>query len=284
MSSALRVHHLNCAHITAMKLDGAPLACHVLLVETPNSGLVLVDTGLGTADYAAISSRLGREFAHLYARPTIDPGLAAIEQIRTLGFDPGDVRHIVQTHLDLDHVGGLSDFPRATVHVHATELAAALARKGIRARGRYRPAMWAHEPDWRTYTDEGEPWFGFQAVRQLHGLPPEILFVPLPGHTMGHCGVAVDTDRGWLLNAGDAYFDPREVHQPRPRCALRVRLFEEIVTTNRKLRVHNQARLRAFVAEHPDVDVFAAHDPAAAPPGAVRTPPTMVPARSVQPD
>ena len=262
MSHRLRVHHLNCAHITGMRLGGAPLACHVLLIETPASGLVLVDTGLGTADYADITSRLGREFVHLYARPAVDPSLAAIRQIRAMGFDPEDVRHVVQTHLDLDHVGGLSDFPWATVHVHATELEAAMARRGVKARGRYRPAMWAHRPMWRTYSVEGEPWFGFEAVRGLDGLPEEILFVPLPGHTMGHCGVAVESESGWLLDAGDAFFDPREV-LPEPRCAFRVRLFEEIVTTDRSMRVHNQARLRRLIAGRPEIEVFAAHDPGA---------------------
>ena len=142
----IRVHHLNCAHIQRMVVGGLPLACHVLLAETPASGLVLVDSGLGTADYADISSRLGRAFAYGYARPAINPALAAIRQVAALGFDPRDVRHIVQTHLDLDHVGGLSDFPGAVVHVREPELVAAMARKGARARGRYRPPMWAHSP------------------------------------------------------------------------------------------------------------------------------------------
>lgn len=272
MSSRLRVHHLNCAHVTTMKLGGKHLACHVLLVETPDSGLVLVDSGLGTADYAAISSRLGWSFAHVYGRPTIDPSLAAIEQIRILGFDPSDVRHIVQTHLDLDHAGGLSDFPSATVHVHATEHEAAMTRKGIKARGRYRPGMWAHHPSFRTYRTQGETWNGFEAVRELEGLPAEILFVPLPGHTLGHCGVALDTHQGWLLDAGDAYFDPRQVHQPHRQCAFGVGLFQRIVTTDAKLRFHNEERLRHLIHDHPEIDVFAAHDPGAAPAGAVSVP------------
>jgi glyoxylase-like metal-dependent hydrolase (beta-lactamase superfamily II) len=110
--------------------------------------------------------------------------------------------------------------------------------------------------------DRGRPWFGFEAVRGLDGLPEEILFVPLPGHTMGHYGVAVESESGWLLDAGDAFFDPREV-LPEPRCAFRVRLFEEIVTTDRSMRVHNQARLRRLIAGRPEIEVFAAHDPGA---------------------
>ena len=263
----LRVHHLNCAHITAMKIGGQPLACHVLLVETPTDGLVLVDTGLGTADYADLGSRLGFGFARLYARPAAAPELAAIRQVESLGFRPSDVRHVVQTHLDLDHVGGLADFPWAAVHVHATELEAATARTGIKARGRYRPPMWAHGPDWVTYSAEGEPWFGFEAVRGLKGLPDQILFVPLPGHTLGHCGVAIETDSGWLLDAGDAYFDARQVRQSVPQIGFHVGLFERIVTTDKALRIRNQDRLRRFVAAQPDVTVFAAHDPGGFPPG-----------------
>ena len=39
----MKAHHLNCG---TMRLPGAPLVCHVLLVET-DDGLVLVDSGFG---------------------------------------------------------------------------------------------------------------------------------------------------------------------------------------------------------------------------------------------
>jgi glyoxylase-like metal-dependent hydrolase (beta-lactamase superfamily II) len=85
--------------------------------------------------------------------------------------------------------------------------------------------------------------------------------VPLFGHTMGHCGVAIQSTRGWMLHAGDAYFDADEVKLPQRRCALQVGLFQMINQTHRGLRLHNQARLRAFTAEHPEVQVFCAHNP-----------------------
>lgn len=259
--SGLRVHHLNCASVQGIWLRGQHLVCHVLLVETPDAGLVLVDTGLGTADYARLTSRLGPEFVHLYAHPRRDPSLAAVHQVRALGFDPRDVRHVVQTHLDLDHVGGLSDFPDAVVHVHRTELDAALARDTFRARKRYRPPMWAHGPRWSPYDATGDPWLGFEAVRELPGLPPQILAVPLFGHTHGHVGVAVERTDGWLLHAGDAYFDDREVKQPVRACGPGPALFQLVVTTERGPRRHNQDRLRALHAEHPEVAMFAAHNP-----------------------
>jgi glyoxylase-like metal-dependent hydrolase (beta-lactamase superfamily II) len=256
------IHHLNCASIQGISMLGEHLVCHVMLVETPSSGLVLIDTGLGTADYADLTSRLGRGFVNVYARPRLEPGLAAIRQVENLGYDPRDVRHIVQTHLDLDHVGGLSDFPDARVHVHATELRAALARRGIKGRGRYRPPMWAHGPKWTTYdTAGGDPWFGFEAVRGLAGLPEEIVMVPLFGHTHGHVGVAVEAPDGWQLAAGDAYFDHREVKQPQRRCAPGPALFQLVVTTEYRTRRENQDRLRALHADHPEIGIYAAHNP-----------------------
>ena len=100
-------------------------------------------------------------------------------------------------------------------------------------------------PDFVTYSAEGEHWLGFEAVRDLMGLPEQILLVLLPGHTRGHCGVAVQGDAGWLLDAGDAYFDARQVHQPVPQpvpqVGLRVGLFERVVTTDKRLRLYNQA-------------------------------------------
>jgi glyoxylase-like metal-dependent hydrolase (beta-lactamase superfamily II) len=45
----------------------------------------------------------------------------AVRQIEELGFGAADVRHIVLTHFDLDHIGGLADFPDAEVHLTAGE-------------------------------------------------------------------------------------------------------------------------------------------------------------------
>lgn len=257
----LKVHHLNCACIQRLTIHGRQLACHVLLVETPSSGLVLVDTGLGTADYADMPSRLGYMFAYGYANPKRDPKLAAIAQIQALGFKPSDVKHIVLTHMDLDHVGGLSDFPDAQVHLHSKELQAAMERRSFKAKHRYMPKMWAHKPNFQAYAETGDPWFGFEAVRQLRQLPPEILLVPLFGHTLGHTGVAVHSEEGWLLHAGDAYFDPREVNGPVRKCAWKVGLFQLAVTTDSTMRHATQDRLRRFNAEHPEVKVFSAHNP-----------------------
>jgi glyoxylase-like metal-dependent hydrolase (beta-lactamase superfamily II) len=266
----LQVHHLNCASFCPFGgrlIDGggrllrsSQLVTHTLLVET-DDGLVLVDSGLGLADVEHPARRLGGMSLRLL-RPRLDPAETAVRQVEWMGFRREDVRHVVLTHLDFDHAGGLADFPAATVHVHGAELYAATIRATARERERYRPIHWAHGPRWRTYEPRGERWFGFEAVQQLEGLPPEILLVPLPGHTRGHCGVAVRGSRGWMLHAGDAYFFHGEIREAKDRCPPALALFQRMVEIDPVARRHNRANLRRLVRDHPgEVRVFSAHDP-----------------------
>jgi glyoxylase-like metal-dependent hydrolase (beta-lactamase superfamily II) len=205
---------------------------------------------------------LGRRF-QLITGPERSRARTAVAQIERLGFDPSDVRHVVLTHLDLDHAGGLVDFPAATVHVYRAELDALRGAKSAAERLRYRAAHFAHGPRFRPYQADGQAWFGFEAVRELDGLDGEVLIVPLAGHTRGHAGVAVRTERGWLLNAGDAYFWRGEVDPAAwPAMPPGLRLFETLVQTEKPARLDNQERLRSLVAEHGDqISVFCAHDP-----------------------
>jgi glyoxylase-like metal-dependent hydrolase (beta-lactamase superfamily II) len=172
------------------------------------------------------------------------------------------VRHIVLTHLDFDHAGGLEDFPHARVHVMEAERdAAERKRRGFIARRRYRPAQWDEVRDWRTYAGSGETWFGFDRVRQLEGLPPEILLLPLRGHTEGHAGVAIDTGQGWVLNAGDAYFYRRELDADRRRCTPGLRFYQNLMEIDREARLANQERLRQLKRTHgSQVTIFCSHD------------------------
>jgi glyoxylase-like metal-dependent hydrolase (beta-lactamase superfamily II) len=265
----MRVHHLNCGTMRPLGgslLDGQPgwrrraeLVCHCLLLET-DAGLVLVETGVGSQSSSRPDEWLGRQF-RLACAPTLDGEESAVVQVERLGHDASDVRHIVLTHLDLDHAGGLADFPEATVHVYADELSAMRDPHGQAERARYRAPQFAHRPSFRPYQTAGEPWFGFEAVRELDGLSGTVALVPLTGHSRGHAGVAVDTGDGWLLHAGGSYFFRGEVDPVAPHCPPGVRVFESLVQSGRRDRLANQQRLRELVAAHgSEVAVFSAHD------------------------
>ncbi|HEU0044197.1 MBL fold metallo-hydrolase [Sphingomonas sp.] len=268
----MRIHHLNCGTCCppgGRLFDGrsdtprGALVCHCLLVET-NAGLVLVDTGFGTKDVDHPQYRLSKFFFGLN-QPQLRREETALAQVRDLGFDPKDVRHIVVTHLDFDHAGGLEDFPNAAVHVTAREKEVADEGAGGAFVGdkRYRPRQWNGVNDWRLYPfGGGERWFGFDAVRGLKGLPPEILLVPLAGHTWGHAGVAVQEDGGkWLFYAADAYFHHAEIGHERYECPPGLRGYQHLMNVDAAARLQNQQRVRRLSLDHGDeVRIFCAHD------------------------
>ena len=263
----MRAHHLNCGSLCPRGrrlingkgglLERGLISCHCLAIES-GGGLVLVDTGFGMAD-AREPRRLGPVFGLMGA--TAKEGTTALRQIEALGFAAGDVRHVVATHLDPDHTGGLPDFPEAEVHVFAPELEAALHPK-LNERLRYLDVHWEHGPRWVSHSSEdGDEWFGFESVRILPGLDVELALVPLTGHSRGHTGVAINTDAGWLLHCGDAYFNHGEVETP-SSCPPGLRFFQNLTAADNRARRSNRERLRELATRHgEEVTLLCSHDP-----------------------
>lgn len=266
----MRVHHLNCISACALGgrlMDGrtpgvltrAELCCHCLLVETADS-LVLVDTGYGLRDVRDPRSRLSRFFLTLMS-PAFREELTAFRQIQRLGLDPRDVRHIVLTHLDFDHAGGIDDFPWARVHMMRLERDDAIRQRSWLDRQRYRPQQWSYPGQWTLHEcSPGDRWLGFEQVCGGQGLPEDILLLPLPGHTLGHAGVVLRRSAGWMLLAGDAYFHHREMDPRQPTCTPGLRAYQWMMEKDRRARLANQERLRSLRSHH-DVDIICSHDP-----------------------
>lgn len=270
---SLKIHHLNCGSMCPLGkrlinghgglLEPADMCCHCLLIEGAD-GLVLVETGLGTGDVRN-PGQLGAAF-NFVVQPKLLMEETALHQVQALGFKAADVRHIVVTHLDLDHAGGLSDFPDAQVHIFKPEHHAAMERPSLGEKGRYRPAHFAHRPKWVMHEIQGERWNGFDSIRTLPGSRDEILLVPLIGHTRGHCGVAVNgggkNGAGWLLHCGDAYFYRDEVNPAHPYCTPGLSLFQNLVQVDGQQRKANQARLLELArSKGEEVELICAHDP-----------------------
>jgi len=249
----MKVHHLNCG---TMKMPTAPMVCHVLLIETDN-GLVLVDSGFGTQD-CDDPRRVGP--ARRMVRATLSHEETVAHQLELLGFARGDVRHIIITHLDMDHAGGMSDFPAARVHVTAAEALGAIRAPSRQEKIRYRSAQWAHGPNIVEHDPQGEKWRGFAAAKALDEVSPGIALISLPGHTRGHACVAVDAGHRWVLHAGDAFYHYGTLDgTPVPRA---LAAMESLFAFNRKKVLDNHARLiELYQRQDPDLLTVCAHDP-----------------------
>jgi len=108
----------------------------------------------------------------------------------------------------------------------------------------YDRADFAHGPLWTLYDRPDEDWFGFEAIR----LPfePEMLLIPLFGHTRGHCGVAIRDDAGWLFQCGDALPTNAE--------------FELTPNWLNRLAIGPHVpRLQGWASDHPEVRLLAGH-------------------------
>jgi len=266
---ALKIHHLNCGTLCPLSqklfngrgslLKPGMLVCHCLLLET-EAGLVLIDTGLGREDL-----RLGfvSPLLDTFSPPRYHAQETALAQIKALGFAPEEVRHIVLTHLDLDHAGGLADFPKARVHLHLNEYQGAVSQPSLAEIWRYLPRQWKHDVQWETYEPLGETWKGLNAVRSLRGLPEEILLIPLRGHTRGHSGIAIQTPTGWLLHAGDAFFERGQLSFPGINCSPGLLLLQVLEPWNAFEWGNTLLKLQLLSRQHPDVQILCSHDPQA---------------------
>jgi glyoxylase-like metal-dependent hydrolase (beta-lactamase superfamily II) len=247
----MRLFHLNCGSFQPYWPRIHSLV-YCLLLETDN-GLLLVDTGFGVEDYRR-PTRFTRTFTRLL-RLNQDEGQTAVAQVKALGYAPDDVQHIVMTHLHIDHAGGLRDFPDAKIHVHAREHQAIMQPRGFKERF-YVADHWAHGPRWVIHQVASRQWFGWPSIPILPGVRPVVQMIPLPGHSRGHCAVAIETDSGWLLHCGDAtypFFHDGHPDQPIDSPP------EWLVS--RLLGPHTP-RLRALQRQHGDeIEMICSHDP-----------------------
>jgi glyoxylase-like metal-dependent hydrolase (beta-lactamase superfamily II) len=231
---------------------------HCLLLDMDDR-LILVDSGLGRADMERPLSRLGwgmSWFGGASAGSTASEQIAALRDVGAIKADL-PISDIIMTHLDGDHTGGLSDFPDARVHLNGMELEAWRRGPGPAGKQRYVNAHFAHGPRWQKYRDFPQDWFGFPATK-LVDLPEALRLIQLPGHTLGHCGVAIEQDGKWLLHCADTTYHSAWFNGRKPPVAIQIT--ERLLAQD--WRSWNETRRKVAVLQQTgEVTVFGSHDP-----------------------
>lgn len=195
--------------IPADERNRIPLALRCLLVETPDE-LVLIETGLGNKESEKFIQIYGVDNAAPAGSDDPDRLHAAI---RSLGFSPGDVTTVVNTHLHFDHAGGNTyrdadgavklSFPRARHFVQRGEWKYA-HRTNERTRASYLP------DNFQPVADAGR----FTFLEGEAEVLPGVSVVLTPGHTPHHQSVLVRSGGETACFVADLI--PTMAHLPLP--------------------------------------------------------------------
>ena len=243
----IEIYHLNCVKIVSPINNN--VCGHCLLIKE-NDHLLLVDTGIGLLDTRNPTERIGKQIIDIVGYRFYE-NQTAVKQIERLGFDPENVTECIISHLDNDHTGGLADFPEATVHVAIEEF-----ENYNSGNPRYLRTPLSHKPVIRTYKKTAFSWFGFEARKISSNIKTDIFLIPLFGHTLGHCGVALNTGSKWLFYIADAYYMRVELTDKNHP----VNELAKMRADDNDLRINTLDKIRNFISEHPEIDVFGYHD------------------------
>lgn len=204
------VFFLTCGAMHAPGIAFRPRDAHAVLPVTlsntvmvavrDDGDVALVDVGW-SSEACAHPESLGRVYrATLGVR--VQRGDAIVDQLAALGIRAARVKTIVATHLHLDHVGGVCDFPDAEVVTTARELAA--YRRFPHALG-YRAADLARAGRIHALSLSGPPAWGFPASADVFD-DGTLVLLDARGHTSGSLAVAVNGPRGPFVHIGDAAY------------------------------------------------------------------------------
>ena len=190
---------------------------------------VVVDTGFDRAE----GDKRGRNVLRLPR-----------EGLAMLNIDAAKVRDVIVTHMHYDHAGTLDDFPAATFHVSAAEMA--FATGPLMCHPPFRHSMTAgHVCSMVRSLFEGRVAFhsGDEEIA------PGISVHHIGGHTPGMQSVRVKTKRGWVVLASDA----AHFYEEMERC------LPFVVVYNMGDMIHGWDKLKRL-AESPQ-HVIPGHDP-----------------------
>ncbi|WP_264792688.1 MBL fold metallo-hydrolase [Aureispira anguillae] len=243
-----KIYHLNCVKIESPM--GSAIG-HCLLIQE-NEKLVLIDSGIGLMEFREPEKRLGKELIAITGFK-FEERLTAIRQIENLGLNPQNVEHIICSHLDPDHIGGLADFPNAKVHVSNEEY-----ESFKNGNERYLQQQLSHNPDLKLYESNDKEWFGLPARKVHLNLQIETYLIPLFGHTHGHCGVAIKVNNQWIFYIGDAYYLRAELEDKNHP----VDQLATIRAVDNNLRLESLDKIREIIKNFGDqMEYFGYHDP-----------------------
>lgn len=208
----LKVGH--CQHPECVALRGGgrraiDFPALVGLIEHPQQGLMLYDTGYSQHFYEATRS-IPECLYRMITPVTLPPEEELLYQLESRGICAADIETIFISHFHADHVAGLRDFPQAKFIATRSERVMCEKKGRIgRLRRAYLRELLPKDLEQRLLYAETTPqvplpqgWLGFEKAHDLLG-DGSVLGIDLPGHTASQLGLAFQAEEPVFL-IGDA--------------------------------------------------------------------------------
>lgn len=181
------------------------------LIEHPEHGLILVDTGWsreirprGVYDPKAVRRHLPAHLAAFY-RPYVPKGQTVREQLSAMGIEPRDLDLIILSHFDADHISGLRDLKGAKRVIVPAEERWWANRNFYKIR---QPESLRRGIDIEHVWYKGTPDVPMRWARDIFG-DESVQLICLAGHTEGQAGIKITNGKRFAVLASDAAFSPR---------------------------------------------------------------------------
>jgi glyoxylase-like metal-dependent hydrolase (beta-lactamase superfamily II) len=271
MKNKIRIRIFNTAWVRTRKsllLAGAKfepfkVATLFAVIEHPQKGIILFDTGHHTRFYAA-TEKFPYRIHRILTPCDLKEEENAVNQLKKAGINPRDVKTIIISHGHADHIPGIVDFPDARIIINKVEL------DGM---------CWDHTKHHSVklltngylkslYNDCGNEIMpvDFSIRGKSHGVFNQVVdlwddgtmyLVDLPGHTKGQMGLYMnDVESGDIFFVGDAAYLQDNIRKNIPTS----KLFQ-IVYASPKRFIKTLEMLHQLQKSNPDLLMIPSHCP-----------------------
>jgi len=207
-------HCFASAHHVVKKDEKKQIKFHALfaLLKHPEKGWILFDTGYTDRFYNSTKKYPNKIYANL-TKVDITSENEVVNQIKSAGLKPSDIKYIIISHFHADHIGGLKDFKNASFYCTKKSYKQVKKISNLFAfsKGILKDLIPENIESKLKYIED----ISVRKIDDIFGFSYDlfgdnsILIYNLPGHAAGQIGILLKTSKRKYFLVADSCWDMR---------------------------------------------------------------------------